>query len=62
MRFQCRQTFGIIEVGYVRNINDTEVLVHKRNMTIGTGCLCMPLRVQRMQSVVDYGFQDFYNH
>ena len=47
---QCRQAMGPMEVGYVRSFEDKEMVVHKRNISIGMGCFCMADQVQRVQS------------
>ena len=48
--FQCEQLSGVLEVGYTQNITnpDVETVVFKRNLTFGTGCVCAPLRIQRV--------------
>ena len=45
---KCRQLYGLLEVGYtIKTVEDLEVVVHKRNLTIGVGCICAPLVAQR---------------
>ena len=43
---QCQQLIGRLEVGYTRKIGDVEKVVHRRNITVSTGCLCMPVDMQ----------------
>ena len=44
----------------MKTIEDVDVVVHKRNLTIGTGCFCMPDRVSRMQQALTYDFREFF--
>ena len=40
-----------MDVGYTRKIGDQEMVVYKRNITIGVGCICQPMEIHRVQQV-----------
>ena len=44
---QCLQVHGLLEVGYTETIESREVVVHKRNLTVGIDCICGPRVTQR---------------
>ena len=46
---KCYQLTGRLDVGYTKTIEDKEMVVHRRNVTIGIGCVCKPLKIQRIQ-------------
>ena len=46
---QCRQLNGLLDVGYTRMIEGVSTVVHRRNVTIKTGCFCMPVSMQRVE-------------
>ena len=48
---QCRQLTGLLDVGYTRMIEGVVTVVHRRNVTIKTGCFCMPVNMQRVQQI-----------
>ena len=31
---------GLLDVGYTRKIEDREIVVYRRNITVGVGCIC----------------------
>ena len=39
---------GLLDVGYTEKIEDQEMVVFRRNLTVGIGCLCKPLGIQRV--------------
>merc|ERR1711860_193482 len=46
---KCYQLTGRLDVGYTKKVADKEMVVHRRNVTVGIGCVCKPLKIQRMQ-------------
>ena len=38
---------GLLDVGYTENFEDLEMVVFRRNITVGIGCLYKPLGIQR---------------
>ena len=38
---------GLLDVGYTEKFEDLEMVVFRRNITVGIGCLCKPLGIQR---------------
>ena len=45
--WQCRQLTGLLDVGYTRQIGNQEMVVHKRNLTVGIGCVCKTMEIQK---------------
>ena len=45
---QCHQLSGLLEVAYTQKLKGQELIVFKRNLQIGIGCVCAPERPQRV--------------
>ena len=44
---QCHQLTGLLDVGYIEKIADQEMVVFRRNITVGIGCACEPVHISR---------------
>ena len=42
---------GLMDVGYTSKIGNQELVVYKRNLTVGIGCVCQPMEIKRVQQV-----------
>ena len=40
-----------MDVGYTSKIGNQELVVYKRNLTVGIGCVCQPMEIKRVQQV-----------
>ena len=49
--FQCHQLTALMDVAYVGLIQSKPVILHRRNMTVGIGCGCKEMQIQRRQQV-----------
>ena len=45
---QCHQQTGLLDVGYTVKIDEEEMVVYRRNLTVGIGCSCKTRTVQRV--------------
>ena len=45
---QCHQLTGLLDVGYTVKIDEEEMVVYRRNLTVGIGCSCKARTVQRV--------------
>ena len=45
---QCHQLTGLLDVGYTVKIDEEEMVVYRRNLTVGIGCSCKTRTVQRV--------------
>jgi len=46
----CHQLTGLLDVGYTVKIQEEEMVVYRRNLTVGIGCACKPMMtLQRLQ-------------
>eukprot|EP00093_Oithona_nana_P000103 00103.XXX_810_1264_1 [CDS] Oithona nana genome sequencing. len=48
---KCRQLTGLLDVGYTSKIGNQELVVNKRNLTVGIGCVCQPMEIKRVQQI-----------
>ena len=49
--FQCHQLTALMDVAYVGLIQQKPVILHRRNMTVGIGCGCKEMQIQRRQQL-----------
>ena len=47
-----------MDVGYVEEIDNKEVVVLRRNMSIAIGCDCKLDKIERMQQVEQFQIED----
>merc|ERR1712062_717439 len=45
---KCHQLTGLLDVGYTVKIDEEEMVVYRRNLTVGIGCSCKTRTVQRV--------------
>ena len=49
--FQCHQLTALMDVAYIGLIQRKPVVLYRRNMTVGIGCGCKEMQIQRRQQV-----------
>ena len=49
--FQCYRITAKMDIAYTARLDEKDVVVHRRNMTVGVGCGCKAMRIRRFMQV-----------
>ena len=49
--FQCYRITAKMDIAYTARLDEKDIVVHRRNMTVGVGCGCKAMRIRRFMQV-----------